>query len=300
MSTFKSNVEIESWLEEMGLINSAYTINQDFSVDIKSLNISNHSLNLIPIKMGKINDLNLDHNQFTSLPTLPIQLESLSVSQNNLLALPLLPKNLTRLDCSANKLTTLPDLPNSLIFLKCDNQNLESLPLLPENLKSLSININHIKELPPLPQGLISLSCQNNPLDLTLFRLPLHLPNSLKELALPLSLSLKLSILPPSLQKMDISDLDVKSVNPSELISLFHLILSHPNLKQVIVHNLTKDLNITHATEVKKQDSIHVDKITLFNHEAIKAFFKPLVLKYEKEKIDLGKKCGIEIKKQKI
>lgn len=266
MKTIKTKEEVQVWLEQMA-IEHDYYINNDLSVDTPLLNINNHSLQSIPIKLGKITQINLDNNLLSTLPELPKELEQLSILYNQIKTLPELPSNLTMLLCSHNALSFLPKLPKQLVYLKASNQKLTQLPELPKNLKLLSVSKNQLTELPLLPE-LKVLHCNQNPLK----ELPI-LPNSLKELSLPLSLALNVSELPPIIKKLDISDNDLKFLPNQAMLNLIHLIMKSKTLEQVIVHDF--------STRSKK---------TLFTPLAREQFFHPLIIKYEKELFD--KKLG--------
>jgi Leucine-rich repeat (LRR) protein len=262
MKTIKTKEDVQVWLEEKA-IEHDYYINNDLSVDTPILNINHHALQAIPIKLGKIVQINLDNNLLINLPSLPKDLEQLSVLYNKLIHLPELPPNLTMLLCSHNSLTHLPKLPKQLVYLKASNQNLNTLPELPKHLKVLSVTKNQLTELPILPELKI-LHCAQNPLK----ELPL-LPNSLKELSLPLSLALNLHQLPPNLKKLDISDDNLKTLPATQLLHLIHLIMKSKTLEQIIVYDK--------KSNVKKP---------LFTQNAKEEYFHPLIIQYEKEILD--------------
>jgi len=136
------------------------------------IDVSNKGLTYLPdlSRFKRLQVLNCQNNQLTSLPPFNPTLERVNCRNNKLTSLPPFNKNLLDIECSRNELTVLPTLNKKLIYLDCGLNQLTALPELKhlKNLCHLNIYSNRIHTLPALNEGLKYFEMAGNKFDVLL------------------------------------------------------------------------------------------------------------------------------------
>ena len=136
------------------------------------IDVSNKGITYLPdlSRFKRLQILNCQNNQLTSLPPFNPTLESVNCRNNKLTSLPPFNKKLLDIECSHNKLTVLPKLNQNLVYLDCGLNKLTSLPELKhlKHLRHLNIYSNNIRTLPCLNEGLKYFDMAGNKFDILL------------------------------------------------------------------------------------------------------------------------------------
>ena len=137
---------------------------------LKSLQCWRNHISTLPELPASLEQLELDNNEFTSMPTnLPEGLKVLEVGDNKIPVIDNLPSGLETFNCSSQKITDgdfkfTAKLPEGLRSFLCYDCDLEELPELPSTLKTLDCSENQLTKLPELPASLTWLVCSENQL----------------------------------------------------------------------------------------------------------------------------------------
>ena len=163
---------------EIATVEQMYVYNKDiYSIEgvkwltsLKSLYCWGNHISTLPELPASIEQLGLDNNEFTSMPTnLPEGLKVLEVGDNKIPVIDNLPSGLETFNCSSQKITDgdfkfTAKLPEGLRSFLCYDCDLEELPELPSTLKTLDCSENQLTKLPELPASLTWLVCSENQL----------------------------------------------------------------------------------------------------------------------------------------
>ena len=136
---------------------------------LKSLQCWRNHISTLPGLPASLEQLELDNNEFTSMPTnLPEGLKELNVSFNKISVIDSLPSGLEIFNCNEQyiegSLEFTAKLSEGLKSFGCRDCGLTELPALPLTLRNLYCVDNELTALPELPESLTNLQCRNNKL----------------------------------------------------------------------------------------------------------------------------------------
>ena len=252
---------------------------------LKSLYCWGNHISTLPELPASLEQLGLDNNEFTSMPTnLPEGLKALDVGDNKIPVIDNLPSGLETFNCSSQKITDgdfeftaklpeglrsflcydcgleeLPELPSTLKTLNCYGNQLTKLPELPASLTWLVCSENQLTALPELPANLNYLSCSKNQLT----ALP-ELPASLNTLDCAGNQLTELPELPANLDDLDCSNNRLTSIALNPAAEYWHINVSGnslPDYDAVIGKDIEwneenfvfGEQNHEHAYEIQKE-----------------------------------------------
>jgi uncharacterized repeat protein (TIGR01451 family) len=131
---------------------------------VKTLNIGNCNLSVLPTLPPNLEVLHCGYNDITVISTLPSSVVSLYANDNSqLTSISNLPDSMEVIrihDCALTFIDSLPVYCSDEIDLS--NNNLTSIPNFPEGLNTLKVNSNNISSIPDLPASLVHFQMINN------------------------------------------------------------------------------------------------------------------------------------------
>lgn len=181
---------------------------------VVNLNVSGNLIEKLDTKCLSLHHLDASYNKikiFTSSALLDITLTHMYLQHNELTYFLYFPMNLKVLDISSNCVTTLGKPNKKLEQLIIKHNNVSQLPKFHNGLLTVDFSFNKINNFPELPESVENIVFSNNDIRIIDKKLPSQL---ITFVGRSTRLQLLDTMLPESLEELDISDNSVSCIPP--------------------------------------------------------------------------------------